>query len=108
MFCVDRTNVALTWSGVIPGVRWTIRAAAPETIAADCEVPEPRKKRPPTWALGYAWSICEPGSRRPTIDLPGATKSGFRTPSPLLDHVGTESSFLVAVPLVSAAPTAIT
>ena len=53
-------------------------------------------------------SICDPGSRSPTTDFPGATKSGLRTPSPLLDQVGTESSVFDAVPFGSEAPTAIT
>ena len=39
------TSSALTWSGVRPG-RWlSRRAAAPETTAAACDVPLPRKKR---------------------------------------------------------------
>ncbi len=41
---------ALTWSGVRPGRCCNSSAAAPETTAADCEVPEPRKNSSPVRA----------------------------------------------------------
>ena len=43
---------ALTWSGVRSGRCSRSSAAAPETTAADCEVPLPRKNRSPVRAPG--------------------------------------------------------
>ena len=50
--CADPVSSALTWSGVMSGRCWISRAAAPETTAADCEVPLPRKSRSPMRAAG--------------------------------------------------------
>ena len=47
-----RLSRALTWSGVRFGRCWRSRAAAPETNAAACEVPLPRKNRSPVRAAG--------------------------------------------------------
>jgi hypothetical protein len=52
--------------------------------------------------------MTEPGSRKLATDLPGATTSGLRVPSPRLDQSGITSSSVVGVPRVSSAPTAIT
>ena len=43
---------AFTWSGVMSGRCWISSAAAPETTAAACEVPLPRKRRSPMRAAG--------------------------------------------------------
>src|SRR6266511_1752139 len=73
---------AFTWSGVMVGRCWTTRAAAPDTTAAAWEVPVPLKNRSATRAVGFSTSMVEPGSRRPTMEAPGATRSGLRVPSP--------------------------
>ena len=102
-------RIAFTWSGLSHG-RWSSKSAvAPETTAAACEVPLPRKNREsPTRPPGAIVSMPLPGTRRLTIDLPGATRSGFLSPSPALDHAGTSSSCTLTVPLGLLAPTAIT
>src|SRR4051794_24214321 len=106
--CAVCVSSHLTWSLVRPG-RWlSSSAAAPEVTAAACEVPPPRRNRSPTRALGCAWSRYEPGERRLITDAPGATTSGFRLPSPVLDHDGTTSSRTSYVPRLSAPPTAMT
>src|SRR5690349_11206256 len=48
----------------------------------------------------------EPGTRKLWTCTPGATRSGFRVPSPLDEKLGIVSSLLEFVPRVSAAPTA--
>ena len=99
---------ALTWSGFMPG-RWSIMsAAAPDTMAADWDVPLPLKNRVPTRADGYATSAEEPGTRRLSSDFPGATRSTLRSQLPQLENDVTMSSQTRSVPLVSLAPTAIT
>ena len=79
------TRSALTWSGVSVG-RWLkSSAAAPDTIAAACDVPLPRKKRPSTVAAApKESSMKESGSRSETMCVPGAARSGLRVPSPSL------------------------
>src|ERR1700680_3742063 len=79
------TSSALTWSGVSPG-RWLSRsAAAPETTAAACDVPLPRKNRLLTIAVApNCVSMNEPGSLSDTMCTPGAERSGLRVPSPSL------------------------
>jgi hypothetical protein len=98
---------AFTWSGVSDGRSCRSSAAAPETNAAACEVPLPRKNRPPNAAVDpYFWSMNEPGTRSPCTEVPGATRSGLRTPSPRVEKAGMVSSEWVFVPLESLAPTA--
>jgi hypothetical protein len=46
-------NRYFTWSGVSEGSRDSRAAVKPLTTEADCEVPEPRKYRSPTRAVGY-------------------------------------------------------
>lgn len=101
---------AFTWSGVSSGCCCRMVATAPETIAAACDDPLPLRKRGvvPTRAMGLASSTELPGSRRLTIDLPGATMSGCLIELPRDCHDGMESSLGSSVPLVSSAPTAIT
>src|SRR5687768_6367784 len=48
----DCVSSAFTWSGVRPGRCEMSSAAAPDTTAADCEVPLPRKNRSPMRAAG--------------------------------------------------------
>src|SRR5205085_7181801 len=62
----------------------------------------------PTAACGYSVSTYDPGSLSETIDWPGATRSTWRLLDPREENAGTVSSRLVAVPLVSSAPTATT
>ncbi len=83
-------------------------AAAPDTTAAAWEVPLPRKKRSPTRALGCCRSALEPAARKLTNDLPGATRSTWRLSLPQAEKGATASSAVSRVPLVSAAPTAMT
>ena len=45
-----------TWSGVAEGCCCKISAAAPDTAAAACDVPLPRKNRVPTRPVGCSWS----------------------------------------------------
>src|SRR3954470_5008240 len=78
----DPVRRALTWSGVSSGRCESSSAAAPETTAAACEVPLPRKSRSPMRAAGYVVSRKDPGFRRLTTFSPGATRSGLRVPSP--------------------------
>ncbi len=99
---------AFTWSGVRSGRCWRSSAAAPETTAAACEVPLPRKNRSPTRAAGWSTSMREPGSRRLMTDVPGATRSGRRAASPRLDQAATTSSSPETVPRESPPATAIT
>ena len=79
--------IALTWSGDRSGRRSSSSATAPETTAAACDVPLPLKQASPTRASGCARSSAEFGSRRLTIERPGATRSGLR-PAPRLDQRG--------------------
>src|SRR3954469_7511200 len=99
---------AFTWSGVRSGRCESSSAAAPEMTAAACDVPEPRKNRSPVRAPGLLASRFDPEVRRLTTDLPGATTSGLRVPSPVFDHPSTLSSSVAAVPLFSMPPTAMT
>ena len=96
-------------SGVHDGFTLTTSAAAPETSAAACEVPDPLKKRPSTTAVSpYAWSRKEPGTRRLASDEPGARMSGLRCPSPRAENDrGFQWEYRV-LPWVSTAPTAMT
>ena len=66
--------------------RWlSSSAAAPETTAAACDVPLPRKKRLSTFAMApNVSSMNDPGSRSDTMCVPGAERSGLRVPSPSL------------------------
>src|SRR3954470_297440 len=82
---------AFTSSGVIPGRCWISSSAAPETTAAACEVPLPRKRRSPIRAAGYLVSSKDPGVRMLTTWSPGATRSGLRVPSPSLENSETTS-----------------
>src|ERR1044071_2288534 len=84
-------------------------AAAPLTTAVACDVPLPRKKRALTLPLlPYVWSMYELGSRRLTIERPGATTSGVRAALPRLDQSGMTSSLVDVEPLLSSAPTEMT
>jgi hypothetical protein len=94
---------ALIWSGVAAGCSWTRRAASPETTAVDSEVPLPRNQRLPTSAVEpYSSSITDPGSRRLSIEVPGATTSGLRLELPALEKGATPR----LLPLPWLAPTA--
>src|SRR5215218_8984242 len=107
-FCAVPTRSALTWSGDRLG-RWSrSSAAAPETTAEACDVPLPLNRRSPRRAAGYIWSRTDPGARSPMTEAPGATRSGLRLPSPVLDHDGTTSSMTSYVPRLSEPPTAMT
>ena len=103
-------RMRLTWSGVRVGRCCSSRAAAPETTAAAWEVPLPRKKRAGVvvdHGPRVARRRCRsPGSRRLTIERPGATRSGVRVALPRLEKVATVSSLRSSVPWWSAAPTA--
>ena len=73
--CALPMRAALTWSGEAPGYCDRYRAASPDTTAAACEVPDPRKNRLPTRAWGLSWSAAEFGARRPSTCTPGAIRS---------------------------------
>jgi hypothetical protein len=76
---------ALSSSGEIVGRCEITSAAAPDTIAVDCDVPLPRKKRDPSKpVLAYRWSMNEPGTRSDAMCTPGAARSGVRSSLPLL------------------------
>ena len=75
---------ALTWSGVIDGRCWSSSATAPDTTAAACDVPLPRKTGRSNAAVAAVLGV-DVGARVHAgrcNDLPGATTSGLRTPSP--------------------------
>ena len=95
----------MIWSGVAAGCSWTRSAASPETTAVASEVPLPRNQRLPTSAVEpYSSSITDPGSRRLSIEVPGATRSGLRLEPPALEKGATAS----VDPLPWLAPTAMT
>ena len=102
----------LTWSGVSRGSACRSSATAPETTAADCEVPVPRKKRPdrsPVTRPSGCWtSAAEPGTRRLTTDFPGASTSGRRASVPALVHAPTRQRDVSSLPRWSEEPTAMT
>ena len=79
---------AFSSSGVRSGRCWSIRAAAPETTAVACEVPDPRNSRSSsaTRPPGASTSMREPGTRRLITESPGASRSTLRSPSPDGDH----------------------
>jgi hypothetical protein len=58
-------RIVLTWSGLRFGRTLSRSAATPETMAAACDVPDPRKNRPPKTALGYCRASVDPGERSP-------------------------------------------
>ena len=99
---------ALTWSGFSVGRCDSSSATPPDTTAADCDVPLPFWNREPTSDVGFSTTAEEPGAAVLTIDWPGATRSGLRTPSPVLDHAGTTSSATSWVSRPSTPPTAST
>ena len=104
-------NDCLIASGVARGCACTARAAAPDTIAADIDVPLPCRYAP-SMVAGKLASIALPGARRDTMWAPGATRSGFAQPSvavgPRELKVGSRSSATFAVPRSSTAPTVTT
>jgi hypothetical protein len=89
------------------GAGKAVSAAAPETTAAACEVPEPRKP-PSIRAAGNASSRNEPGTRTERMATPGATTSGERVSEPLLENGAMPSSANEGVAPESTAPTATT
>ena len=80
-------------------------ATKPDVTAAACDVPVPRVNRSPTRLVGNAVSMNEPGSRRLTTCMPGATTSTLRNVPPLLNGA-TNPSRGSRLPLGSDAPTA--
>jgi hypothetical protein len=56
---------AFTWSGERPGRTLSTSATTPETMAAACEVPEPRRNRLLKTAPGLAFARTDPGDSRP-------------------------------------------
>ena len=99
---------ALTWSGVRSGRCEISSAAAPETTAAACEVPLPRKSRSPMRAAGYVGVQVGP---RPHAGRPrgrrGRRGRGCGCRHRRSRTSETTSSAVVAVPLALSLPTAI-
>src|SRR4051794_34836316 len=102
---------ALIRSGVHDGYAWTRLAISPETTPAAIDVPPTRKYFPSTTQVGQRVAYSEPGASVDTRRAPGATTSGFSTPSwvlPRLDQAASSSSPMAFVPASSTAPTVMT
>jgi len=101
-------SIFLTWSGLSDGFFERSSATAPDTIAADCDVPLPRKYRASSMPSGWLTSMEEFGTRSPWMCAPGATKSGARALPHFApaENVLTVSSVMVWVPSESDEPTA--
>ena len=100
---------ALTSSGVNSGRACNSNATAPDTHAADCDVPDPFVYRSKT-ALdsGYSVSTMPAGTRRLVIDVPGASTSTPRAAVPTAENGASASSAALYGSFVSTEPTVIT
>ena len=117
-----RARIAFTSSGVRVGRCESSSATPPETIAAACEVPEPRTKRaagpkngefhfcPAAIADWHAAVISssanEPATCKLMTCMPGATTSGCRVESFVVKSAVLSSDGSFGVPMLSNAPTA--
>src|SRR5436309_9364531 len=104
-------SMYLTRSGVSEGCSDSICATRPDTTAAAIDVPEPRRYGA-CIVDGNCVVMAAPGAASDTMCAPGATTSGFASPSlavgPRPEKFGRTSSFRLVVPLSSIAPTVTT